>query len=241
MRIIPVIDIQDSRVVRGVAGQRDQYQPIESRITESVEPLAVANAFRDSFGLSTLYVADLDAILRAEPNFEIYQRLKDDGFDLLIDAGLRNAFDAEATLMAGAKQIIAALETWPSLSMLEMLIHKIGSERVIFSLDVKAGRALRTLDDMRNDDPIEIGCAAIESGVRELIVLDLASVGVASGPTTLGICESLTDFAPKLKLITGGGVRSVNDLMTLRHAGIEGVLVASALHDGSITPHDLGP
>ena len=77
--------------------------------------------------------------------------------------------------------------------------------------------------------------------MRELIVLDLASVGVASGPTTLGICESLTDFAPKLKLITGGGVRSVNDLMTLRHAGIEGVLVASALHDGSITPHDLGP
>ena len=239
MRIIPVIDILDSQVVRGVAGQRDQYRPVESRITDSAEPLAVANAFRDSFGLSTLYVADLDAILNADPNVEVYERLKDDGFELLIDAGLRNVFDAEAMLMAGAAKVIVGLETWPLLASLEMMLHKIGSERVIFSLDLKSGHPIRKFDDMISDDPVDIGCAAIESGIRELIVLDLAAVGVASGPTTLEICQSLRDFAPKLKLITGGGVRSSDDLSTLRSAGIDGVLVASALHDGSISPDDL--
>ena len=239
MRVIPVSDILDSQVVRGVAGQRDQYRPVESRITDSAEPLAVANAFRDTFGLSTLYVADLDAIQNAEPNVETYQQLKDDGFELLIDAGLRNVFDAEAILMAGAAKVIAGLETWPLLASLEMMLQKIGSDRVIFSLDLKSGRSIRTFDDMIGEDPIEIGCAAIESGIRELIVLDLAAVGVGSGPATLEICQSLRDFAPRLKLITGGGIRSTDDLSTLRSAEIDGVLVASALHDGSIGPDDL--
>jgi phosphoribosylformimino-5-aminoimidazole carboxamide ribotide isomerase len=239
MRIIPVIDILNSVVVRGVSGQRSQYRPLESRITVSVEPLAVANAFRDTFGLSTLYVADLDAILNAEPNFKIYQALQSDGFELFIDSGLRNAFDAEALLMAGASKVIAGLETWPSLATLEMMLQRVRPERVIFSLDLKAGQPIRKLDDVMSDDPIDIGCAVIESGIRELIVLDLAAVGVSSGPTTLDICQSLRDFAPKLELITGGGIRSSNDLSTLRADGINGVLVASALHDGSIGPDDL--
>lgn len=239
MRVIPVIDILDSQVVRGVAGQRDQYHPVESRIADSAEPLAIANGFRDTFGLSTLYVADLDAIQNAEPNVETYQELTNDGFELLIDAGLRNVFDAEAMLMAGAAKVIAGLETWPLLASLEMMLQKIGSDRVIFSLDLKSGRPIRKFDDMIGDDPVEIGCAAIESGIRELIVLDLAAVGVGSGPATLEICQSMRDFAPKLKLITGGGIRSSDDLSTLRSAAIDGVLVASALHDGSIGPDDL--
>jgi phosphoribosylformimino-5-aminoimidazole carboxamide ribotide isomerase len=239
MRIIPVIDILNSVVVRGVAGQRSEYRPVESGICDSAEPLAVANAFRNKFGLSTVYIADLDAIQNGEPNFETYETLKTDGFELLIDSGLRNAFDAEALLMAGASKVIAGLETWPSLATLEMMLHNIGPERVIFSLDLKNGQSIRKLGDVMSDDPIDIGCAVIECGVRELIVLDLASVGVASGPTTLEICQELKDFARKLKLITGGGVRSSADLATLREAGIDGALVASALHDGSITPGDL--
>lgn len=239
MHIIPVIDILDSVVVRGVAGQRAEYRPIESVLCDSAEPLAVANAFRNEFGLSTLYVADLDAIQNAEPNFETYETLQADGFKLLIDAGLRNAFDVEAALMAGASKVIVGLETWPSLATLEMMLQKFGPERVIFSLDLKNGRPIRKLDDVLNDDPIDIGCAVIECGVRELIVLDLASVGLASGPTTLEICQELKDFAPKLKLVTGGGVRSSADLATLREAGIDGALVASSLHDGSVAPSDM--
>lgn len=239
MRVIPVIDILNSQVVRGVAGQRDRYRPVESRLTDSAEPLAVANAFRDTFGLTTLYVADLDAIQNAESNVKVYRDLKDDGFELLIDAGLKNVYDAEAVLMAGASKVIVGLETWPLLASLEMMLEKVGSERVIFSLDLKSGRSIRKFDDMINDDPAEIGCAVIECGIRELIVLDLAAVGVASGPTTLNLCQELRDFAPKLKLITGGGVRSSADLSTLRSTGIDGALVASALHDGSISPEDL--
>lgn len=241
MQIIPVIDILDSRVVRGVAGNRDQYRPITSSLTDSVEPVAVAAAFRDLFGLSTLYVADLDAILHAEPNFEVYEDLSRDGFELLIDAGVRSIHDVEPILRAGASKAIVGLETWPLLSTLEMMLQQTGGQQVIFSLDLQSGRPVRRLSDVVSDDPIDIGCAVIEAGIREMIVLDLAAVGVASGPVTLDICRALKEFAPKLKLITGGGIRSTADLSVLRSHGIDGAMVASSLHDGGIKPDQLSP
>lgn len=234
MQIFPVLDIQDSIVVRGVAGEREKYLPVESCIATSSEPLDVAKAFRSEFGLKTLYLADLDAIQHGEPNYELYGRLNEAGFELLIDAGIRNAFDAEAALMAGAAKVVIGLETWPLLSTLEMLTHQIGPERLIFSLDLKNGELIKSFPDVMSDDPVDIGASVIEAGIRELIVLDLAAVGTGSGLATLETCQELRDFAPRISLITGGGVRSADDLAAVAEAGVDGVLIASALHDGSI-------
>ena len=40
---------------------------------------------------------------------------------------------------------------------------------------------------------------------------------------------------PALMLLAGGGVRDANELADLRTAGVAGVLVATALHQGLIT------
>ena len=37
----------------------------------------------------------------------------------------------------------------------------------------------------------------------------------------------------------GGGVRGVDDLRRLKACGVRAALVASALHDGALTPADL--
>ncbi|MEO2032163.1 MAG: HisA/HisF-related TIM barrel protein [Planctomycetaceae bacterium] len=239
MLIIPVLDLLDGVVVRGIAGKRESYRPVESVIAASASPLDVAFAFRETFGLTTLYVADLDAILRAEPNYEIYRTLATEGFRLLIDSGLRNAEDAEASLSAGATQVIAGLETWPLLSSLEMLIRCVGADRVVFSLDLNAGVPVRTFFDLLSLDPLDIGTAVLEAGVRDMIVLDLASVGVGQGVPTLPLCRELAEFAPRTKLITGGGVRSSADLQAVAAQHLHGVLIASAIHNGAVTPEEL--
>lgn len=239
MQIIPVLDILDGVVVRGVAGQRDAYRPVESVIAASADPLAVASAFRETFGLESIYIADLDAILRGEPNLDLYRTLSDDGFRLMIDSGLRNGVDADVALTAGADQVIAGLETWPLLSSLEMLVRRIGPERLIFSLDLKNGTPLRTFSDLVSSEPADIGAAVLEAGVQDMIVLDLAAVGIAQGTPTLPLCQELFDFAPRSRLITGGGVRTLEDLKSLNGPAIQGVLLASALHSGSITGADL--
>lgn len=235
MRVIPVLDLLNSVVVRGVGGRRDEYRPIESRIAVSSNPLDVANAFREQFGLSTLYVADLDAILRGELNSDVLCELAGEGFELLVDAGIRNAADADMVLAAGATRVIAGLETWPLLSSLEMLTYHLGPEQLLFSLDLKAGRLVRTFKDLIGDEPMDVAAAVLEAGVQQMIVLDVAAVGMSGGVPTLPLCQAIREFAPRSQLITGGGIRSADDLSTLRDGGIDGVLVASALHDGSMT------
>lgn len=235
MRVIPVLDLLDSVVVRGVAGRRDEYRPVESSIAVSASPLDVARAFREHFGLSTLYVADLDAILRGELNHDALRELANDGFELCVDAGVRNAAEADVVLAAGAARVIVGLETWPLLSSLELLIRRIGPEQLIFSLDLKAGRLVRTFNDLLGDDPLDVAAAVLEVGVQQLIVLDVAAVGLSQGVPTLPLCRNIREFAPKTHLITGGGIRSAADLRTLSQCGIDGALVASALHDGSLS------
>ena len=111
---------------------------------------------------------------------------------------------------------------------------RVGSERVIFSLDLKNGQALGDLHPWKTADPCEIGCRAVQAGVAEMIVLDLAQVGGGSGITTIELCRTFLARFEELRVITGGGVRDVSDLIRLQKAGISAVLVASSLHDGRI-------
>src|SRR5262245_57507691 len=95
MRILPVLDLKGGRIVRAIAGQRHQYQPVVSRLTDKTDPLAVAEAFRDYFGFEEIYLADLDAISSPEselgryddPALGAYLELVRHGFRLWVDAG----------------------------------------------------------------------------------------------------------------------------------------------------------
>ena len=47
MTVLPVLDVLEGVVVRGVAGQRAEYRPLRSRLVESAVPLDVARALRE--------------------------------------------------------------------------------------------------------------------------------------------------------------------------------------------------
>ena len=238
MRIITVLDLLDSQVVRGVAGKRDQYRPLQSRLVQGSDPLAVAKAIYSEFGLAELYVADLDAILYRRPNRAILKTLAEARFCLLVDAGIRRCEDADELADLGVQSIVTGLETLESPRELAALVAKRDPSDVVFSLDLRDGKPLTT-SSVWPGDPLKIARSAYDAGCRELIVLDIACVGTARGVPTLALCDKIRSALPSVKLITGGGVRSGDDLKTLRRAGIDGVLIASALHDGSITNADL--
>jgi phosphoribosylformimino-5-aminoimidazole carboxamide ribotide isomerase len=234
MRIIPVIDILDGVVVRGVAGRRSEYRPIESCLTSATDPVSIALAFRELFGLATIYVADLDAIVSQRPNGQVYQDLAARDFSVWVDAGLRSVDDAEAVLDCGASAVVAGLETWPHAELLHQLVLTCGRDRVIFSLDLRDGTPLADPDGWASDDPFEIADEAICAGVSQLIVLDIAHVGLGGGVATRELCRRLSESFPDVTLITGGGVRDLDDVRQLESIGVAGVLVASALHSGAI-------
>jgi phosphoribosylformimino-5-aminoimidazole carboxamide ribotide isomerase len=237
MKIIPVLDVMDGQVVRGVGGRRDEYRPIVSPLATTPEPLAVARAFRTHLDLSELYLAVLDAIAGQPPAKGLYCQLVEDGFCLWVDAGLRDADQARVVAAAGVISVVAGLETISDPAILQTILCALGARHVVFSLDLKAGVPLRRGGGW-DHEPWGIVRQALAAGAQRLLVLDLAQVGSSQGTGTENLCARIAREHPGTEVTAGGGVRGRDDLLRLRTAGVSNVLIASALHDGGLKPED---
>lgn len=240
MLVVPVLDLMGGLVVRGIAGRREEYQPIRSRLTDSAEPLAVARAFRTHFGLTTLYVADLDAIAGGRPAWAILDALRADGFALWLDAGVRAVATVAQLQRPGIHAIVAGLETIPGPDLLKEIRGVIEPERILVSIDLKHGQPLTPFARWQSTAVETIAREIVNLGYHQLLLLDLAQVGMGQGTGTEALCRRLREQSgTDVSLYVGGGVRGPDDLQRLKVDGIAGVLVASALHDGRLARADI--
>jgi phosphoribosylformimino-5-aminoimidazole carboxamide ribotide isomerase len=239
MRILPVIDLMNGIVVRGIGGRRQEYRPIVSRLTKSTVPLDVASSFRDHLGLDEFYLADLDAIAGRPPSLKLVAELLDKGFRLWVDAGIGvDMCHVQMLADCGVQNIIAGLESLDGSAQLQTLVNIHGPSRLVFSLDMNAGKPLAS-DSWNAADSWDIAWRAIQLGVQRILVLDLAAVGADQGMPAADLCGRLRRAFPALDITTGGGVRDIGDLHRLRQLGVDNVLIASALHDGRLSAEDL--
>ena len=236
MRVIPVLDIKNGMVVRGIGGRREEYRPIVSQLTTSCRPVDVAQAFRDQLGLAEIYLADLDAIAGAPLSWKIYGEIQTLGCRLWVDAGVRHGSEAVEFDRQGIQDIVIGLETVAGPDVLKTACHQLAPDRIIFSLDLKDGRPLGQVTNWIAPDAYAIATQAIDNGVRRLMILDLSRVGMGQGTGTETICRKLADDYPHIEITAGGGVRDAADLRRLADCGVTSVLVASALHDGQLRP-----
>jgi phosphoribosylformimino-5-aminoimidazole carboxamide ribotide isomerase len=238
MLFLPVLDIQNGIVVRAVAGRRSEYRPLVSRLTNSTDPLTVAEAIRSSFGWWEVYVADLDSIAAfgLATNLAHYGQLHAAGFRLWLDAGVRTANDADRLAEVGVERLVVGLETIRGPAEWRTIVERIGGGRAVFSLDLHSGEPITPDDSWRTRDALAIADRVVAEGGRQMIVLDLARVGTGGGPATGALCAKLVRRYPDLAVYTGGGIRDWDDVRRLETAGVAGVLLASALHDGTMSP-----
>jgi phosphoribosylformimino-5-aminoimidazole carboxamide ribotide isomerase len=242
VQVIPVIDLMHAEVVRGVGGRRDEYRAIHSLLAADAEPKTVARAL-SAAGFRETYVADLDAIRGAAPAWSIYEELMMAGLGLWVDAGLSTVEQARETLefqLGGQplSAIVAGLESLDGPDALAEMCDLTGPERLIFSLDLKLGAPIVGSPAWQGLSATQIATIAIRAGVRRMIVLDLACVGMGQGVGTERLCRDLRCLDSDLQIIAGGGIRGVSDLRSLQRSGCDAALVASALHDGRLTPRD---
>jgi phosphoribosylformimino-5-aminoimidazole carboxamide ribotide isomerase len=241
--VVPVIDVLGSAVVRAVAGDRANYQPWTSPLCGSCAPADVARTFVEQLSLAEIYLADLDAIAGAAPDWDLYRALVDAGARLCVDAGIRDAaavrkmadFANDHPEIAG---VVAGLETLSGWDVLSRLVDALGPERAVFGLDLAAGRPRTSAEMASGITSREVVAAALRSGARRWMVIDVARVGTALGPAegVLAACREIKGRDRGAHVTAGGGVRSRDDLAALQSAGADAALVASALHDGRIDP-----
>jgi phosphoribosylformimino-5-aminoimidazole carboxamide ribotide isomerase len=231
-RLLPVLDLKNGQVVRGIGGRRDEYRPIISKWTDSSDPLTVAIALREHFGFERFYVADLGAICERVPHTPQLDALIQEGFELDLDAGARSQADCASILETPRIRAVLGLETIESPQVLERIAAESPAPRLAFSLDLKSRLPLATPHWPAS--ALEIASIAIGAGIQTLIVLDLAAVGSNGGCPTLPLCREIRACWPHVELITGAGVRNELDVHRAIDSGVDQVLVASALHDGRL-------
>jgi len=224
--LLPVLDLKGGIPVRARAGKRHEYAPLGGTALDA------ARAHRARVGHGDVYVADLDAIAGAEPAWDVVAALHGDGFALWLDAGVATADRAAALSAAGVERIVVGLETVAGPEVLATVIARHG-DRVVFSLDLRDGEPILGSATWRGDAR-SIADEVISLGVRRLLVLDLARVGVGEGTGTEALLAELHAAHPAVELLAGGGVRGRADLERLAAVGVGRVLVASALRDGTL-------
>jgi len=237
MKIIPVIDLKKGEVVLAKKGLRTQYAPLESKIIRSTKPLDVARFFQINLKSRTTYIADLDSIMR---NGENFSKIKDiavkTGLELLVDSGASTIQEVEELFKYGVSDVIIGTETLESIQELKHILER-HPQRIAVSLDLENGVVKSNCDLLSKKNPEKAVSELISLEAKKIIVLDIQRVGTLQG-LDLKLINKIRNIF-NFELIVGGGIRNLRDIQDLRTLGVDGVLIATALHQKLISLQDI--
>ncbi len=227
MEVIPVIDLKAGQVVHARQGQREAYRPIATPLSASSAPLDVVAGLMGLHAFRSLYVADLDAIAGEGDHAPALAEIAAawPGLDLWVDRGIGDVAAARAWLDRGLGSLVLGSESQRDMATVHALA---GNARVLLSLDFR-GEAFQGPAALLADPSL---------WPARVIVMTLARVGAGAGPD-LARVRDIVRQAGGRSVYAAGGVRDAHDLRALAEAGAAGVLVATALHAGTIGAADL--
>ena len=232
-KVIPVLDILKSEIVHAIRGERDKYKPLKSKLFNSSDPVEILKALRTKFQFNEFYIADLDAILNKKPNLQILnQILKISGISIIIDPGIVDSNDVLQYSKLDIKKLIIGLETIRSVDEVINALNLLGKEKLIVSIDMYKEKVLTRAKGLRNRSPLEIVRKIKTLGINEIILLDLFRVGQKMGGIPPIYIEIQNIFDGDVYV--GGGIRDYKDILSYIQYSFAGILIATALYDGSI-------
>ncbi|MCW4022024.1 MAG: HisA/HisF-related TIM barrel protein [Candidatus Bathyarchaeota archaeon] len=237
MKVIPVIDVLNGVAVHGKRGERNQYKPLKSCLLKSTNPLTIASFF-EAVGFTKLYLADLDAILGKPMNLNLIKQIaQTTNLDFMVDSGASELKRVQEVLDAKVSKVIIGSETLQSLDFVKQSIERFGENNVTISIDQKNGKLLTKSSLLSSLDVFSFVKKLEGLGVTEIILLDLSRVGTEFG-VDLQFIKHLVEKT-KVDVIVGGGIRSFTELDELNKIGVTGALVATTLHDRTLSFDDL--
>ncbi|MCQ8118963.1 HisA/HisF-related TIM barrel protein [Methylomonas rosea] len=219
MQIIPVIDLKGGQVVHAAGGDRSRYQPVHhtSSLCDSSEINHVVACFLKLHPFQTFYIADLDAIRGDGNHDEAIDDLLSQypNQEFWLDNGSSYQDLTTTTRRSNCKPVIGTES--------QRLPVSLKNADLILSLDFKHNRALGHPGWLESP----------QVWPETVVVMTLDLVGSNMGPDFEKLSKHCQDH-PDKRFIAAGGVRDINDLTQLNAIGVAAVLLASALHNGSL-------
>jgi phosphoribosylformimino-5-aminoimidazole carboxamide ribotide isomerase len=227
VELYPAVDVQGGRVVRLRQGAADQATAYAD------DPLAVAQAFAKD-GARWVHFVDLDRAFGHGDNRDLARRfLAGVKMPVQVGGGLRSADAIEEMLDWGATRVVIGTKAATDPALVDRLLARHGPDRLAIGIDSKEGRvAVRGWTEVFDLTAIELAERVQAQGARTVIYTDVARDGMLTGPDIAG-AGALA--ARGLDVIASGGVASLDDLRSVRTAGLAGAIVGRALYEGRFT------
>jgi cyclase len=232
-RVIPCLDVDAGRVVKGVnfVGLRDAGDPVELAArydAEGADELVFLDITASSDGRDTI----VDVVERTAEQVFI---------PFTIGGGIRSVSDARRLLRAGADKVSINTAAVQRPELIGELAAEFGSQCVVVSIDSRRGDAPsgfqvfihggRTPTEL---DTLEWADRVVALGAGEIMLTSMDRDGTRDGfdlPLTAAVADAVT-----VPVIASGGVGTLEHLaegITVGHA--EAVLAASIFHFGEHT------
>ena len=230
-RVIPCLDVDRGRVVKGVGflDLRDAGDPVEL-------------AYRyDAAGADELVFLDITATTdKRETVVKLARRTADEVFiPFTIGGGVRSAAHAQAVLDAGADKVSINSAALERPQLVDELAAMFGSQCVVLAIDAKrharggweayaAGGRTPT-----GRDAVAWAREVARRGAGEILLTSMDRDGSGSGYDLQLTAAVATVVA--LPVIASGGAGRPDDLVAALRAGADAVLCASIFHYGRHT------
>jgi cyclase len=237
VRVIPCLDVDDGRVVKGVNFQsmRDAGDPVE---------LAIAY---DAAGADELTFLDITASSGDRATtLDVVRRTAECVFiPLTVGGGVRSVADVDALLRAGADKVGVNTAAIARPELLRELSERFGAQCIVLSVDARRVGD----DDPMTDSGFEVtthggregtGIDAVEwarrgeeLGVGEILLNSMDGDGTKSGYDLPLIAAVRAAVA--LPVIASGGAGALEDFAPAIESGADAVLAASVFHYGDLS------
>ena len=229
-RVIPCLDVNDGRVVKGVKFQnlRDAGCPVE-----------LSFHYEDQ-GADELVLLDVTAtrqerIAMLETVDKVRKRLS---IPLTVGGGIKTIEDAEKLLNAGADKVSINSAAVRNPQLITDMAARFGAQCTVVAIDAKmTGGVFQVLTRSGTEaetlDAVEWAATAQRLGAGEILLTSFDRDGTRDG-YDLPMLSAVTK-ACRLPVIASGGADSVAHMVEAFAHGAHAVLAASIFHDGNMT------
>ena len=236
IRVIPCLDIQDGRVVKGVnfVDLRDAGDPVE-----------LAQFYNDE-GADELVFLDIGASHEGRPSaIALAEKVAERIFiPFTVGGGLRTADDVREVLLAGADKVSLNTAALLSPTLVSECAERFGSQCMVVAIDARrCGEARWEVlsHGGRNDtgrDAVGWAQSVMEMGAGEILLTSMDGDGTLQG-YDLELTRAVSEAVNVPVIASGGAGNAAHVVDAVVEGKADAVLLASILHDGVMSIRDL--
>ncbi len=232
IRVIPCLDVDAGRVVKGVKFQN---------LRDAGDPVELAKRY-DLAGADELTFLDVTASSgNRETTFDVVSRAAEQVFiPLTVGGGVREVSDVDKLLRFGADKASINTAAIGRPAVIDEITHRFGSQVLVLSVDARRTRGAVTPSGFEvtthggrqgtGMDAIEWAKEAADRGVGEILLNSIDADGTKEG-FDLELIR-LVRAAVHIPIIASGGAGKPEHFPPAVAAGANAVLAASVFHFG---------